>query len=261
MKEVGVYNIQIISHVLSAGADQTQAELRIPSIRGQLRWWHRAIYCNPAKEKVLFGGIGQKNDTGIASKLVLRLKNEKIISERQTVLPHKSQGAGSRQGLKGEFTLSAYLRNCGSLGEFNRLKKEVDDLIRVWILLGSIGARVSRAAGSIFCKDELSLETFQNHLREMARPKDLSLYLSEEEKTVSELRRIASDTVNNGEFLGYVRSKPSSRLASPLKMKIVKINQKYHLLVFSIEAGKAKGGMELLQRSGKLKGLSFKQII
>ena len=41
--------------LLLAGADQKKAEMRVPSIRGQLRWWFRAL--GFGDEELVFGGV------------------------------------------------------------------------------------------------------------------------------------------------------------------------------------------------------------
>ncbi len=54
---IKTYNIELLTPCFCAGADQTKAEIRAPSIRGQLRWWFRALGGTPQGEKEVFGGV------------------------------------------------------------------------------------------------------------------------------------------------------------------------------------------------------------
>lgn len=64
------YDIEFITPCFCAGADQTRAEVRVPSIRGQLRWWFRVLGGNRQQEKEVFGGV---HGGAVASKVRLRI--------------------------------------------------------------------------------------------------------------------------------------------------------------------------------------------
>lgn len=49
------FTLEFITPCFCAGADPAQAEIRAPSIRGQLRWWFRALGGSAAEEAVVFG--------------------------------------------------------------------------------------------------------------------------------------------------------------------------------------------------------------
>lgn len=66
------YDLEFITPAFLCGADQNKAELRAPSIRGQLRWWFRVLGADAAEERDLFGGV-QGEPT--ASRIVVRVKN------------------------------------------------------------------------------------------------------------------------------------------------------------------------------------------
>lgn len=65
-----IYNLKFITPCFCAGADQTVAELRPSAIRGQLRWWFRALGGTREQEMALFGGIAGEN--GRSSTLQIR---------------------------------------------------------------------------------------------------------------------------------------------------------------------------------------------
>ena len=50
-------SLEFITPAFLAGADQSRAELRVPAIRAQLRWWFRALGGTLAEETALFGGV------------------------------------------------------------------------------------------------------------------------------------------------------------------------------------------------------------
>src|SRR5690606_30327286 len=51
------YTLEFIMPCFCAGADQAKAEIRAPSIRGQLRWWFRALAGTRDEENQVFGGV------------------------------------------------------------------------------------------------------------------------------------------------------------------------------------------------------------
>jgi len=58
------YTLELITPCFCAGADPAQAEIRAPSIRGQLRWWFRVLGGNAADESAVFGCVaGDENST------------------------------------------------------------------------------------------------------------------------------------------------------------------------------------------------------
>ncbi len=66
------YNIEVITPCFCAGANQQQAEIRVPSIRGQLRWWFRALGGTRQEEAQIFGGV---HGGATASAVRLRVGN------------------------------------------------------------------------------------------------------------------------------------------------------------------------------------------
>ena len=60
--------LQLLTPCFCAGSDQTAAELRAPSFRGELRWWFRCLGGTPQQERALFGAA---HPTPAASALAL----------------------------------------------------------------------------------------------------------------------------------------------------------------------------------------------
>jgi CRISPR type III-B/RAMP module RAMP protein Cmr1 len=66
------FQIEFITPALLGGAEPHEwAELRAPSIRGQLRWWFRALGHSPDEEARIFGSV--RADNGRASTVTIRV--------------------------------------------------------------------------------------------------------------------------------------------------------------------------------------------
>ena len=80
------FRIQFITDALLGGATPHEAgEVRVPSIRGQLRWWARALGLGRAVEDRLFGSIA--GDSGRASSVTLRVNRLALPPASQVVSP------------------------------------------------------------------------------------------------------------------------------------------------------------------------------
>ena len=72
MKPVFSSDVEFITPSFLCGARQDIAELRPASIRGQLRWWFRALGGSREDEKAVFGGV---HDGTVSSAVVVRVGN------------------------------------------------------------------------------------------------------------------------------------------------------------------------------------------
>ena len=72
MKTVFSAEIEFITPAFLAGADQNVPEIRVPSIRGELRWWFRALGGTQSEEAELFGSVHMNVS---ASAVVLRVSD------------------------------------------------------------------------------------------------------------------------------------------------------------------------------------------
>lgn len=50
-------SLTFITPCFCGGADQTKSEVRVPSIRGELRWWFRCLGGDRSEEEAVFGGV------------------------------------------------------------------------------------------------------------------------------------------------------------------------------------------------------------
>lgn len=83
--------LQFITPCFCAGADQTKAEIRAPSLRGQLRWWFRVLGATPEQEKRVFGGV---HGGASASAVVLRVSDVRPVSNPDDLRTLASQNTG-----------------------------------------------------------------------------------------------------------------------------------------------------------------------
>lgn len=142
---MSTYRITFITPLFSRGAYEDSPEIRPPSIRGQLHWWFRALGGIYADEKTIFGGV-QKGT--VASKIVIRVSDIDGGTDSYNTLPHKNGGAAAPKAAYcagTSFTLHVLTRLGGLEGE---LKSKFEKTLHTWLLLGTLGFRSTRAAGS-----------------------------------------------------------------------------------------------------------------
>ncbi|VVM06819.1 hypothetical protein MAMC_01278 [Methylacidimicrobium cyclopophantes] len=73
------YEFEFLTPCFCGGAEPTKAELRVPAIRGQLRWWFRALGGSRTDEEEVFGCAG---NSSAASKVVVRVERQPEGGER-----------------------------------------------------------------------------------------------------------------------------------------------------------------------------------
>jgi len=247
------YDIELITPCFCAGADQTKAEIRVPSIRGQLRWWFRALGGTREQEKKVFGGV---HGGAVASRVRFRIEHEHLRTDRARLLPHASEGGKARATrsaiTKGSFVLKAICRN-------GDVQQQVDRTVKVWTLLGTLGARSNRAAGSVQLKDPSfqSLEKLGKYAAALKLPSAWDIQITKNSIAASEnLRTVASDTKNDKrELFGFVQGK--QRQASPIKMKVLRVGMGYHLLIFAPVSGLVQDALTCLQTKPNWQELQF----
>jgi len=255
---MGVMNtikLKILTPCFCAGADQAKPEIRVSSIRGQLRWWFRKLYNNPEMEKRVFGRIGKEGE-GQSSKVVLRVNTnpQGIPQKMEKILPHKPDGLGQRNAISKDYLFDLHY----SFRHFptNEEKQAFERILEVWSLLGSLGARGNRAAGSIFVEQSFAtLEEFKKRITGLNLPDSWCIRVSDRADTPDKLRVIASDTVNDDDFLGFANGR--ERKASPFKIKVVSIENRNHLLIFAESEDVIEGALNVLKNAHNPKELGL----
>ncbi len=139
--------MELITPCFCAGADQSKAEIRAPSIRGELRWWFRALGGTQKEEQAIFGGIA--GEEGTSSAVVVRVgeikrgKSEsRELPGNQTFFTSSRKGDAAMIPAGRQFRLKILLRR---EVETQKLKLVVEAMQ----FLGSIGMRANRGCGAI----------------------------------------------------------------------------------------------------------------
>jgi len=151
------FHLEFLTPCFCAGAEQTRAELRAPSIRGQLRWWFRCLGGSPADERACFGGVHADQPT--ASNLTVRVIRQPDGGQKDWHTKIPQQGVAPRAYLLGFF--------CGRTGRLNPLgalapgskatidvifkrppSARLEQAVRVFFSIGALGFRATRAAGA-----------------------------------------------------------------------------------------------------------------
>lgn len=155
---------QILTPCICTGYDQRRAEIRAPSIRGQLRWWFRALGGQLSEEKAIFGGVHHRAQ---ASSLVTRVTAVRGPTSCQNLADlgwreddprayllwplrpthHSDQKRGflePRDGNTPSFELQISHRLIRGGAELP------DRVLEAFALLGALGTRSRRAFGSIW---------------------------------------------------------------------------------------------------------------
>jgi CRISPR-associated protein Cmr1 len=158
------YDLEIITPCFCAGADPTQAEIRAPSIRGQLRWWFRALggFKSLASSKnlreqeaMIFGSAADGAETG-AGALQVRVQ----APDQASLTDSEAFREPDMQTAEGYllFPLRQKIRERTGLRSFrlhlqcrssNLPKRDIEALATVFGHLGSLGFRSRRAMGAL----------------------------------------------------------------------------------------------------------------
>jgi CRISPR type III-B/RAMP module RAMP protein Cmr1 len=162
------YRIRLVTPAFVAGADQQRPALRVPSIRGCLRWWYRLAlkaqgHARPAiarQEADLFGS------TIDGQRLVLRLLHVRpgvdgappyhsLALDHQylwfALRPRRGSAEPlARPAVPAKTTFGLDVLVPSHLEDAEARLARVEDVLRHWVLFGGIGLRCRRGAGSLW---------------------------------------------------------------------------------------------------------------
>ena len=242
------YRLEFITPLFSRGSYEDRPEVRPASIRGQLHWWFRALVGNATDEKAIFGGV---HGGATASKVVVRVSSLVGTTGRVDTLPHKNGDQASPKvayqvGTKFDLQI---LSRLGGLDK--RLQSALDRTLETWLLLGSLGLRSTRAAGSFrweplpplsdgsfrFSPD---FQAFEVRCQELLRGAPVRFALLGQNYSIAEqARRVVSDTLggrddhqgqNDLARLNHPLGKIfDGRKTSPLRFRIVGIGNAFRI--------------------------------
>jgi len=212
------------------GKESQQAELRVPAIRGHLRLWHRALYRHADANRVWGSTAG--ND-GSGSRVGVTLKNLPAPgTTKADTLPHKENAfhRGPRAALPAGTKATLILQRLpGCTGtDWDHAQKAA----RLWLLLGSLGYRSNRAAGSVWpdgTTAPANPAALRQELTSLGCNWAINLAPTVIGTTWEPLREAASDTPNVPATYGAARP----RTPSPTHLKIVRFGSELRLIIFA----------------------------
>lgn len=225
-------SFRFITPAFVHGAYQAQQsnipELRAPSIRGQLRWWWRTLGYGSGDE--LFGSAS--GDHGSASRVQTRLISPPTPHHcAAQILPHKENPnhRGTKQAIQERqdlFTIEIRpLRGGLRDGEAGRLSNTLD----AWLLMGAVGQRANRAAGSLWPESDAPdspsdyLSRCRSHLANSSAKIAL---LDTPPMTTQQIRNLSGRFLGgfNVSVPGNVFGSAVPRKSSSLKLRAVRFN-------------------------------------
>ena len=175
--EFTTYNMQFITPCFCAGANQSIAEVRSPSIRGKLRWWFRVLGGTSAQESEVFGSAAGEHGRSSAVMVRARKKPDvlkwkpidaKAVSNTGYLLYFaQNSGKGSRWVQTGALPIgSGFEMHVAWLREVpDEAKSRFGLALEAFLLLGSMGLRSSRGLGCFQCAERpFSKDAFQQLL-------------------------------------------------------------------------------------------------
>jgi CRISPR-associated protein Cmr1 len=172
------YTLELLTPCFCAGANQAKAEIRAPSIRGQLRWWFRALGGTSSDERSIFGGVA---GTASSSSIILRVHDVQPgpVWNPPRVDPNSADSyvwyfaSASAEGTRWTQQAAIAPRSTFNLIFLQQrvlapaLQSQLNEALSCFLQLGSIGLRATRGLGSFICREE----PFQNATLEMLKSK------------------------------------------------------------------------------------------
>lgn len=249
-----VYQIEVVTPMFLYGADQNVAELRVPSIKGQLRWWWRAqqnfnkLADLKENENEIFGSTKNRSSFSI------------VLEEKKTLFyPKRTKSIKNHRDNREDF-LFIYLAygvydteaRCydrkiikeGSIFQLTvrsrdeNIINEVNETIITFIKYGGLGAKSRNGFGSMNLIDgRPSNGNFESEKKNYpAFSKDAELFefkkhrtwqqaLTEIGKTYKEARGMIDKSKKH--LIAEPYKKPDNRCAKQLFLHVNKVHDKF----------------------------------
>lgn len=235
------HRLTFITPLFSNGSYDDRPEIRPPSIRGQLHWWFRALGGSASDENIIFGGV---QSDPVASKIVVRVGGVTGQTGQINTLPHKQGGQASpkwayQAGAAFDLIITERL---GGLNEPQRA--DFQHTLETWLHIGTLGLRATRASGSFtWDASPKTFAEYKKRIGELVNGTRLkAALLAEQFNSAEEARKIVSDTLGgrndqHGDQslrnirypLGGIGRDIGGRKTSPLRFRIVKIGNQFHI--------------------------------
>lgn len=167
------YEIRLVTPAFVAGADQQAPELRVPSIRGCLRWWFRLAQkgadassdATGRAEEEIFGSMSTGQRLTVRLHEIRRGKEEQLVYQTFG-FDHKylwfplRPGRGvsnpiARPPIPAETLVRLDVIVAPGVANAAATLKRMDEVVSHWVLFGGIGMRSRRCAGSLWFASRL----------------------------------------------------------------------------------------------------------
>lgn len=139
------FTIKSITPMFMTGADKTQPEFRASAVRGQLRYWFRAITGATvgndldqlrARESAVFGSTGQ------GSSVIIRCFERDTEYVKTPLVPHSEKALAKAFAPDSKYELQLAFR------PGLQIKPELRFALHLWFFIGGIGKRSRRVMGA-----------------------------------------------------------------------------------------------------------------
>lgn len=228
------YSFSLLSDTFAHGAYQTlnfnRPELRSPSVKGMIRWWHEALGLSKQNADTLFG---QAIGATMASRVTIRVHPTTVIRQQNTeFMPHKGQRGGTKSAIQPGTAYQLILTQRREILSGD-LWKELQRATEAWLLLGAIGQRSNRAAGSVLWDQAPTVQKeFEIKASDLLGSAKITFAILDPKFNHNrEARGIAGDFLKDDAFGGatpFGSARP--RKPSPLKLKCIKLEDSIRLL-------------------------------
>lgn len=253
-----VLSLKTITPLLMHGYNNRQeAEFRVPSIKGVLRYWWRSLQVDSEgllkKESALFGGAGSGTGEGIRSPLQLHVVPASSRSSFP-IRPHRGPGQGSAFGIPADTDLKI---------EFSVMKRNAEllefylSLFEFTLAVSGFGQRARRGYGSLGLvgrnwnnvteyREYVSqkIEQLTNgrfnlaNLPDTKHPVFRNFWVGKALPDETKARVIIGQASSRAKaeagykyLLGSISSRSTTRLASPLHASVQIIDRQYYPVV------------------------------
>lgn len=263
---------ELLTATFSHGAYQSPSinkpELRAASVKGQLRWWYDAIFRDQTAENKLFGFATPRGNQ--ASKIAVRLAEFDLETSATSFMPHKQNQGGTKNAILpgSRYTLHLVARRDDlDEREQGRLERATD----AWLLLGAVGQRANRGAGSVWPEDAPVAEAeFTTKARQLLDGTQLKMAVLPGAYQDEELLRSdAGDFLASEAFarIGTPFGAAGSRIRKPSQLRLSAARLNRELRLIAIWDGRfepfqhLQQGIEILVRADKPVGLKLQGIL
>ena len=242
-------DFETITPMFCYGADGKTPELRVPAIKGALRFWWRAIHPNfslaelKKKETEIFGGTG--DEKAQKSSFSIALRPSDFPTKWIKLLPHKSKSS-TKSAIIANFKFVLILRT-----EEN--PESILSLFKLTSILGGIGGRSRRGFGSIKLlqiDNELQQYEFSNdNILKLIHKINPDFEFIEYARDYPYLQKVeignpdsSADNIlynisqashlNNSDYTGKAMG---GRYASPIYVSIIQQNKNYYPIISTLK--------------------------